>query len=53
LISPKTVVRINIKSAEPARTIRAAARSRAMEQLRESVPAEVAGYIEKYELYQN
>jgi nicotinate-nucleotide adenylyltransferase len=36
-----------------ARTIRAAARSRAMEQLRESVPAEVAGYIEKYELYQN
>ena len=36
-----------------ARTIRAAARSRAMEQLRASVPAEVAGYIEKYELYQN
>jgi len=36
-----------------ARTIRAAARSRAIEQLRESVPTEVAGYIEKYELYQN
>jgi nicotinate-nucleotide adenylyltransferase len=36
-----------------ARTIRAAARSRAMEQLRASLPAEVAGYIEKYELYQN
>ena len=36
-----------------ARTIRAAARSGAMEQLRASVPAEVAGYIEKYELYQN
>ena len=36
-----------------ARTIRAAARSSAMEQLRASVPAEVAGYIEKYELYQN
>jgi len=36
-----------------ARTIRAAARSSAMEQLGASVPAEVAGYIEKYELYQN
>ncbi len=36
-----------------ARTIRAAARSKATEQLRASVPAEVAGYIEKYELYQN
>jgi len=36
-----------------ARTIRAAARSRAIEQLRESVPTEVAGYIEEYELYQN
>ena len=35
-----------------ARTIRAAARSGAMKQLRASVPAEVAGYIEKYELYQ-
>ncbi len=36
-----------------ARTIRAAARSKATEQLRASVPAEVAAYIEKYELYQN
>jgi nicotinate-nucleotide adenylyltransferase len=36
-----------------ARAIRAAARSNAIEQLRASVPAEVADYIEKYELYQN
>lgn len=36
-----------------ATTIRAAARSSALEKLRERVPAEVAVYIEKYELYQN
>ena len=34
-----------------ARTIRAAARSGEMKKLRASVPAEVAVYIEKYELY--
>ena len=33
--------------------IRAAAQSGEMKKLRASVPAEVAGYIEKYELYQN
>lgn len=36
-----------------ATAIRAAARSNAKEQLRASVPADVASYIEKYELYQN
>lgn len=36
-----------------ATTIRTAARSRAIEKLRQTVPAEVASYIEKYELYQN
>jgi nicotinate-nucleotide adenylyltransferase len=35
-----------------ATTIRTAARSSEMEKLREMVPAEVASYIEKYELYQ-
>ena len=36
-----------------ATAIRAAARSNATEQLRASVPVDVASYIEKYELYQN
>ena len=36
-----------------ATAIRAAARSKAHAELRQKVPAEVAGYIEKYELYQN
>jgi nicotinate-nucleotide adenylyltransferase len=36
-----------------ARTIRVAASASAIEQLRADVPAEVASYIEKYELYQN
>ena len=35
-----------------ATAVRAAARSNDREKLRESVPAEVANYIEKYELYQ-
>jgi len=36
-----------------ATTIRGAARSSAMEKLREMVPAEIASYIEKYKLYQD
>jgi nicotinate-nucleotide adenylyltransferase len=36
-----------------ATAIRTAARSKDSEKLREMVPAAVAGYIEKYELYQN
>ena len=36
-----------------ATAIRAAARSVQMERLREMVPAPVASYIEKYELYRN
>lgn len=36
-----------------ATAIRASARLKGMEQLRRHVPAEVASYIEKYELYQN
>ena len=36
-----------------ATAIRAAARSKAYTELRQKVPAEVAGYIEKYGLYQN
>jgi nicotinate-nucleotide adenylyltransferase len=36
-----------------ATAIRASARSKGMEKLRRNVPAEVASYIEKYELYQN
>jgi nicotinate-nucleotide adenylyltransferase len=36
-----------------ATVIRAAVQSGEMKKLRASVPAEVAGYIEKYELYQN
>lgn len=35
------------------RAIRAALRSKAITALRDQVPAEVASYIEKYELYQN